>query len=187
MRAHPAIRHLIHGSLLVLATAAAPAHAAGNLVANGGFETGDFSNWSGSAVSALNGVFCPAPALPGDVAEGACAAYFGAIGADATLQQSLTTVVGGQYLVRFAFQADGSKPSDFTALWGGQTLYSVVNPPAPATPGYTYFSFAVTAASSTSTLSFNVRNDPGYLYLDDVSVTAVPEPAPSTKPEPTSP
>ena len=177
MRAHPAIRQPIQGLVLALATALAPTQAATNLLANGGFETGDFTSWSGSAVSALNGVFCPAHPVAGDVAEGGCAAYFGAIGADATLQQTLTTLVGGQYLVRFAFQADGSQTSDFSALWAGQTLYSVVNPPAPASPGYTYFTFAVTATSVASTLSFNARNDLGFLYLDDVSVTAVPEPA----------
>ncbi|HEY2840659.1 MAG TPA: PEP-CTERM sorting domain-containing protein, partial [Pirellulales bacterium] len=38
------------------------------------------------------------------------------------------------------------------------------------------YTFFVTASSDTAVLEFDSRNDPGYLRLDDVSVTPVPEP-----------
>lgn len=48
-------------------------------------------------------------------------------------------------------------------------LYSIVNPSTPMT---TYICFARTwiATSTTATLSFFFRHDPGYWFLDDISV-----------------
>ncbi len=165
--AHRGLAALSFSALLL----SLPSHAATNLVSNGGFESGDFTGWSGSAVVPLNGVYCPGA---GAVPEGNCAAYFGSLGSALTLQQSFATTVGTPYLVNFSFQGDGDVPSSFAVLWGAQTLYSVSN---PAGGVFATFAFSATAVSTITTLAFVTRDDPGFMYLDAVSVTAVPEPS----------
>ena len=149
-----------------------PAHAA-ELITNGSFETGDFTGWTLSGNTVFTGVECPgAPfAGPGD---GNCDAFFGPVGSNATLSQTFPTFVGGFYSVNFDFRADGGAPSFFSAIWDAQpALVSVTNPPAGP---YQILHFLALATAPTTTLSFNFRDDPGFLLLDSVSVAAVPEP-----------
>jgi hypothetical protein len=146
-----------------------PAYAK-NIVINGNFGTGDFTGWMGSVVSdPFNDVECPGVAtVPG----GCNVNVFGAIGADETLSQSLSTVAGSFYNLSFFFQTDGGTPSDFSASFGSDLLFSVTDP--AATNGYEQFNFAgVQATSANTVLSFSFRNDPGSMQLADVSV---PEP-----------
>lgn len=147
-----------------------PAHAA-NLVVNGSFETGDFTGWTQTGNSGFTGVECPgAPfAGPGD---GNCDAFAGPVGSDGGFSQTLPTLPGRFYNISFDFQPDGGTPSDFSALFGTSTLMSVTNPAASA---YQVLSFTRPATSSSTTIAFNFRDDPGFLKLDSVSV-AVPEP-----------
>jgi PEP-CTERM motif len=149
-----------------------PAHAA-ELVTNGSFETGDFTGWTLSGNTGFTGVECPgAPfAGPGD---GNCDAFSGPVGSNGTLSQILTTTPGQSYTIRFDFQPDGGTTSFFSAVWDTQPpLFSVTNPPASP---YQVLSFTALATTPTTTLSFNFRDDPGFLKLDSVSVVAVPEP-----------
>ena len=148
-----------------------PAHAL-ELVTNGSFETGNFTGWTLSGNTGFTGVECPgAPfAGPGD---GNCDAFLGSVGSDGTLSQTLTTVPGQTYHISFDFQPDGGQTSHFSAVWDAQPpLIDVTNPPASP---YQVLSFDRPATASTTTLSFNFRDDPGFLKLDSVSVT-VPEP-----------
>lgn len=50
------------------------------------------------------------------------------------------------------------------------TLYSVTNPSSTTYPTYNYYSYTWLATSSSATLSFFFRHDPGGWLLDDVNV-----------------
>jgi len=141
---------------------------------NGGFETGDFTGWTGIGDTTFNGVQCPGPSSV--VFQGNCSAFFGPVGTTGGISQVVTGLIpGSQYDISFAFEADGGTPSSFQAQFGASTLLSLTNPPAGP---YTLYSFSQTASATSETLSFAFRDDPGFLNLDAVSVTpAVPEPA----------
>ena len=139
---------------------------------NGGFETGDFTDWVGLDNFTFSDVVCPDPLFVPQPTEGSCEGNLGPwIGG--TLAQGLNTVVGQIYVIGFDFFSDGETPSDFSATFGGVPLIGLTNPPAN---GYQSFSFVETAASANTTLAFSFRDDLGHLYLDNVSV-GVPEPA----------
>jgi hypothetical protein len=145
-----------------------------NLIVNGSFETGDFTGWTLTGNTGFTGVECPgAPfAGPGD---GNCDAFLGPVGSNGTLSQSFPTVVGQVYSIGFDFQPDGGTPSFFSAVWDAQpALFSVTNPSASP---YQVLTFTALATTPTTSLSFNFRDDPGFLKLDSVSVNAVPEPS----------
>jgi hypothetical protein len=139
-----------------------------NIVNNGSFETGDFTGWTQTGNTGFNGVTCP-----GSAPQGACFGFFGPVGSDGGISQSLSTVAGNKYVITFSLQTDGGTPSDFSASFGGNTFVSQVNPAAAA---FHTLTFVVTATGASSTLAFNFRNDPGFTFLDAVSV-GVPEPA----------
>jgi len=145
---------------------------AANIVVNGSFETRDFSGWTLSGNSGFSGVECPgAPfAGPGD---GDCDAFFGPVGANAILSQTLVTTPGASYAITFDFQPDGGNPSFFSAFFGSQPLTSLTNPPASAYQVLTFNRFATAASTS---LTFSFRDDPGFIKIDSVAVSAVPEP-----------
>jgi hypothetical protein len=145
--------------------------AATNVVSNGGFESGDFTGWLQLNNFSFSDVSCPGP---GQAPEGSCAAFFGPSGADGTLAQVLSTTPGTLYNVSFDFAADGGSPADFSATWNGLTLVSLTDPP---TSNFRVYDFVVLATGSSTTLAFNLRDDPAFLYLDAISVSAVPEPA----------
>jgi hypothetical protein len=148
-----------------------PAHAV-ELVTNGSFETGDFTGWTLTGNTGFLGVECPgAPfAGPGD---GNCDVFAGPIGSNGTLSQNLATQPGRFYNINFDFRPDGGTPSFFSAVWDAQpALFSVTN---PASSAYQVLHFTALATSATTSLTFNFRDDPGFLFLDSVSV-AVPEP-----------
>jgi len=147
-----------------------PVHA--NLVANGSFETGDFTGWTLTGNTGFTGVECPGVGFAGP-GDGACDAFLGPVGSNGTLSQILTTIPGRFYTIRFDFQPDGGQTSFFSAVWDAQpALFSVTNPPASP---YQVLSFTALATTPTTSLSFNFRDDPGFLKLDSVSVQ-VPEP-----------
>jgi hypothetical protein len=146
---------------------------AGNLVLNCGFETGIFSDWT--VVTDGDGNTRVDSNIPN---SGNFDAILGQVRSDATLSQDLSTVVGDSYRVSFYQGSDGLTPNDFTAMFGGNTLFTVTDDPGHA---YILETFVVTATSALTTLEFAGRDDPGFLLLDDVSVVdlgvaPVPEP-----------
>jgi PEP-CTERM motif len=146
--------------------------ASANIVANGSFETGDFTGWTQSGNTGFTGVECPGVGFAGP-GDGACDAFFGPVGSIGTITQNLTTVAGVRYEIAFDFDPDGGTPSSFSATFGGTTLTSLNNP--PDTP-YQVLRFQATATGATTALSFNFRDDPGFLKLDSVAVAQAPEP-----------
>ncbi len=144
---------------------------AGNLVANCGFETGDFTGWT--VVDATNNTFVASNFDTGPN-SGTYFAALGAVGADGTVSQALTTVAGQSYTFSFFLASDGGLPNDFTAQWDGTSLLSLTSTPAGP---YVPYTFTVTGTGS-DTINFLERNDPSWWGLDDISVAAAtPEPS----------
>jgi hypothetical protein len=149
-----------------------------SLLANGGFETGDFTGWSlvGNTVIGKNiyDAVENAASYPGTVHSGSYGAFLGDTNV-AFLSQTVSTTPGQQYLLSFwldnPVNGAGQK---FLVNWlsgPSNQLYQVVNPPVLP---WTNLNFIVTAGSTTATVQFGTENVPNYFGLDDVSLTTLP-------------
>lgn len=169
------MRKALLSAAMVVASFGIAVPAQAQLVTNGGFETGNFTGWTGVGNTTFNGVQCPGPGA--NVDQGNCSSFFGPVGSTGGITQTLSTTSGNPYTVYFSLLTDGGTPSSFLASFGGNTLLSLTNPSASG--GFTDYSFLVLATGPSSVLSFSFRDDPGFLLLDSVSVVegAVPEPA----------
>jgi hypothetical protein len=156
-----------------------------SFLVNGGFETGDFTDWTlmgdttiGNVIYnavvnqyTLGGVDC--------VHSGLYGAALGESGYLAYLSQSLTTQPRQTYLISFWLQnLTNDINQEFLLNWnatsGGTTnLIDMVNPGAFV---WTNLTFLVSALDTNSTLQIGARNDNDVFGLDDVSVTPVPIP-----------
>jgi hypothetical protein len=133
-------------------------------VVNGGFETGDLTGWSdasfgNSVVGSFAGV---------DPHSGQFQLAGGAVGFSDTISQVIPFGVGDNVTVGFWVANIGAGNNSFSATFDGHTLLTLVN--APSQP-YTLYTYNLTVGSANPTLSFAIRNDPSWFFLDDVSVT----------------
>ena len=150
----------------------------GNQIQNCGFETGDFTSWSGTVTTE------PDPNVSGvdnlDPFSGTFEAYTGANGFSETLSQTVNTILGQTYSIEFAVDNTGTPDpnnqffDDFSATFGSATLLNQVN---PGPTSYVLYSFDVVGTGNPTTLTFNARNDDGFFDIDSVSVAATPEPS----------
>lgn len=149
-----------------------------NMITNGDFESGTFDGWTVSANA--TGV---ASYYDGFTAEsGSYFVYLCDTSGQApygTISQALTTTAGQTYSLSYWLASDGQTPNHFDASWNGSIIGgSAVSDISPM--GYTQYLFTVTGTGS-DTLTFHEQNEPGYLALDNVSLSAstapVPEPA----------
>ena len=154
------------GTTMIFATSANA-----SLVNNGGFETGDFSDWTLSGNVGSSGV-----ALLVEH-SGNYGAYFGALGSQTLLTQILATTAGASYDLSFWLENDGGSPNLFTVSWNGKVIYGLANANAF---DWTQFSFNVTANSASTPLVLGFQQDPTYFHLDDASVEQVAVPEVST-------
>jgi hypothetical protein len=164
-----------------------------SVVQNGGFETGDFTDWTlvgdtiarngfhGVAVyDAVTNSSFTTSAGDSYVHSGTYAAVLGESGKLATLSQSVPTIPGGSYLLSFWLINPTSLTTQiFVVNWStnGTTfsaLYGITNPPAFS---WTDLTFVVTATGTSSTLQFAAENDQDYFGLDDISLTPIPNPS----------
>ena len=110
--------------------------------------------------------------------DGSFYSVWGNVGSDGTISQTISDTPGAQYTFSFWFASVGDNPSDFSALWDSTTLFSMTNPNTGV--NYTEYSFAVTGTGS-DTITFNGRDDPAWMALDNISVTqntgTTPEPS----------
>ena len=155
-----------------------------NIVLNGGFETGDFTDWTLQGSTLDNHVTGSTayPAHPELVHSGLYGALVGQVLALGYLSQTLPTVPGQLYLLSFwvtsPYFSDSDTPNEFLVGWGPSTnattaLYDQVNQPPF---NWTNMQFAVTATESSTMLVFGARNDPHQFGLDDISVVPISPP-----------
>jgi hypothetical protein len=156
------------------------------LAGNGGFETGDFTDWT--LTGSTNNNFALAgddTELDGDavltgvndwqfVHSGLYGAFLGQDGSVAYLAQTMPTTAGQPYLLSFWLTSvayDGSTtPSGLVVNWNGKTLLNQTNLGAF---GWTNMQFIVSATTPRTILQFGVRDDPAAVGLDDVSVQPI--------------
>jgi hypothetical protein len=135
---------------------------------NGGFETGDFTDWT-LAGDTVDDSVTTGP-------EVAHSGTYGAwLGSDTlgTLSQSEPTASGQDYLLSFWLDNNGSGAGQqFQVKWNGTTLYNTINPPAFS---WTNLQFIVTARGASTVLQFAAENAPSGFGLDDISVTRIPD------------
>ncbi len=108
------------------------AHLPGELVTNGGFETGDFSGWTQSGDTSFTFVELQA------AHSGTYGAAFGPRGSNGYITQALATMAGGRYDLVFWLRNTGSTPNHFEVSWDGSIVDSIDNGPAMPYNRYTY-------------------------------------------------
>jgi hypothetical protein len=143
-------------------------------VGNGGFETGDFSDWSFGGHTNANFVKS-SPVYFNYVHSGAYAAIMGEPTNLATLSQTLPTSPGANYLISFWLDNPvGGNPNEFKAAWNGLTLFDETNMPKFV---WRNMEFVAGATASNTTLECFFQNEPDAFGFDDVIVTAIVPPA----------
>jgi PEP-CTERM motif len=177
----------IHRTIATLITAVAfgPAFAGPtshessvNLVSNGGFEASTDlagSGWTIGGAFIAEGFDYNIDTSPADAHTGSNSFAGGAIGDVGTLSQTLATTAGQSYNIHFSLAnlsgfADGT---EFDVLWNGVSVFSMTD---ILLSGYQDFVIDPLATGSSTVLTFAMRDDSFFLNLDDVRVSAVPEP-----------
>jgi hypothetical protein len=140
------------------------------LVQNGGFETGDFTDWTQSGNTAYTVV--------SDTSGYVHSGNYGALLGPTTLgylSQTIPTTPGQHYLLSLWLDnpsnSKGATPNQFLVQWNGAAVFSQTNVPYIA---WTNLQFVVTASSSSTVLQLGFYDNPYYLGLDDISVTPLP-------------
>lgn len=164
-------------------------------VGNGGFETGDFTNWTLVGDTDLNFALADddldvagEDALPGEpdelfVHSGIWGAYLGqwpynGEPGNGALSQTVPTTAGQPLLVSFwvtSIPDENNDPAmnDFAVSWNGSTLFIQTNLTVSV---WTNMQYIVSSAGASGTLQFEFNNTPGAFGLDDISVQTVPGP-----------
>lgn len=162
------------------------AQAATNLVVNGSFELGaanigSFQGWQTTLGDASTFVDSNGQTGThyGQASDGLWSAFFGSTAASggSTISQTLGTAAGQTYRLSFDLANDNAGSPAFNGLTvklDGATVLSFSN---LATRDYAVVSTTFIATGMSQLLSISAFNDTGYLEVDRVSVSAVPEPA----------
>ncbi len=153
-----------------------------NLVQNGGFESGDLSNWILTGNATVNYVVSRIGqrARPQFVHSGTNGVLLAQVGSLGYLTQTVPTVAGQAYLLSFWMvnPYSGDTPNEFEVQWNVNALspnilFDQVNMDQAS---WTNIQFIVFADGETTELSIGARNDPNAFGLDDVSVLTIPTP-----------
>jgi hypothetical protein len=162
------------------------------LIQNGGFETGDLTDWTlvgdtSQGGSLYNGVINNQSLNDGTGGEYVHSGEYGMFLGDtilATLSQSFATVPGEEYQVSFwVDNPTNGAGQEFLVNWitNGvtDTVFSLVDPPELA---WTNVVFVITAGGTNTTLQFAAENPPGGFGLDDVAVDPLTPPIFTSQP-----
>ncbi len=154
-------------------------------IGNGGFESGDFSDWSFSGqslysfVDSVDSTDLFGSTLSGVndylfVHSGIYGAFLGQTQSLAYLSQTIPTTQGARYLL--SFWLDNPKPgtpNEFTVSWNGTSLYDGVD---LGQFSWTNMIFVLTADGASAPLQFGSRNDQVAFGLDDITILPLPAP-----------
>ena len=185
---------ILGASLAAALLVSGAAHA--DVVLNGGFETGDFTDWTQSSSGTTNSaaaVIAYNSTSPGAFGEsvppapngGTYGAYFSTDTGTQSISQSVTLVAGQQYVFSYdLFSPSNGQANEFNATLTGQVGAADTLGPFSAqgfgsnwvieTSDFT----ATTAGPYTLTLSFTGDGVPAADFvLDNVAISAVPEPS----------
>jgi Carbohydrate binding domain len=146
---------------------------ADNLVVNGGFETGDFTGWNVSGPD-----FGVTDFVPGiGPHSGVYAAEFQGVQSPDILTQSLSGLIPGQGYTLSFYVADIAASSNLLLqVQLGNLATSITS--LPAEQWVNIQLTAIAQAGIAPSLIFQAQDPAGAIYLDDISVTPSPEPAP---------
>ncbi len=159
---------------------------AGNLVHNGNFSTGDFTDWtvfnaSGSGVTSDISVRSGSGYNPDGIGYGASfAEYTGGRSPPPppfdSISQTLPTIAGDTYTLTYYLQNNAGPTNEFQAYWNGAKIQDILNANAFS---FVQVSFQAVATSGSTVLEFAGFQTPAQFALTDIVVTqnAVPEPS----------
>lgn len=142
-------------------------------IENGGFETGDFTDWTNSDPLQVY-VYVDDGTLNVDGIpphSGSWFAVFEGTPSPEVLSQVIATDPGHTYLLSLWFYSDGHTPNEFGVSWNGNNLFDQTDIPLT---GWTNLLFTVKATGASATVQFIGRNDNGDLGLDDVNAIEAP-------------
>lgn len=148
---------------------------ADNLVQNGGFETGDFSDWQ------VTGNVQGAQVInSGGAHTGCCWAKVDSVDQYVYISQYINTPHtpngGTLYDLLFWWEIVDKPPFDFQVFWDGKQIADV-NQGAPQWTQLSFKGLSATQQETQLTFGFKVADGKSYFGLDDISVNGeVPEP-----------
>jgi subtilase family serine protease len=144
-------------------------------VGNGGFETGDFSDWTFAGDGYPTNFVADATDGLAYIHSGEFAAVFGQPSNLATVSQTVPTTEAQTYALSFWLDNPvGGNPNEFEAAWNGSLIFSQTNLPKMS---WTNMEFVLTATAAATPVEFFFMNEPDAFGLDDVRVTAIVPPA----------
>jgi hypothetical protein len=163
------------------------------IIQNGGFETGDFSDWTLAGDPNTSTYFYDGVVTTNTLADGSGASFihsgsYGAFLGDtnpAFLSQTVQTVPGQSYLLSFWLDNPKSGAGqEFLVDWNTNSastnqIYFISSPGVLAWENIT---FVVQATDTNATLQFGAQNPPDGFGLDDVSLVAVFQPTFTAQP-----
>jgi hypothetical protein len=161
--------------LLFVGVVSTVAVLAQNLILNGNFATGDFTDWTvtGSSFSVKSSSYGTLPPA-GD-------SYLAEADGNETLSQTFATTISQNYVLSLA-NANGRGPNNqggvyFRGSINGTTLFTDTTDLSNTSWLTSTYDFTATTASTTLLLTLNFFNANGDGLFDDISVTLAPEPS----------
>jgi hypothetical protein len=140
----------------------------GNLLHNGGFETGDFTGWTQVGDTSFTSVNSSNPN------NGTYEAQFGPTGSLGGITQTVATTAGQAYRLSFFLShpyTDSGTGAEFQVQIGGATVDDQMSPP---NFGYTQFTYHYTATGASTAITIQFHEPPNYFFLDDVAFALAP-------------
>ncbi|MGF9562975.1 VCBS domain-containing protein [Neorhizobium sp. JUb45] len=137
------------------------AFSTGELVVNGGFETGTLAGWTWGAAN-----WTGTTGNQSSVHSGNWALETGPTSGFPSMSQTIQTIAGMSYSLSFWMKLSGND-NEFALKVGGVELAHSVDAQGFE---YTQFSYQFTATAASTVLQFNFQNAPSFFYVDDISV-----------------